>query len=282
MTAARASRSGGVGGAESAKRRARRKLGGCGPVRAAAVAAAVATLTVVAGSSVAHGQVFLGNQAQNDYGTPQRFAVELRFGPYRPAIDSEFEGTGRAPYREFFGNKRRLMSQIEVDYQLWRGFGSLGVGLGVGYFSASGNNPLADGSGISGDTSTLSLVPLSASLVYRFDYTYLRWRVPLVPYAKTGFDYVIWRVKNGNDEVARDPSGGTGRGGTTGWHVAAGLQLVLDFFDPNSARQFDREVGVNHTYLFVEYGRWDVSGFGSDNKLRLGDTTWLAGLMFEF
>lgn len=277
MTALRMS--GGSGGSDaSTGGRARWQRGSSRAVCAGALAA----LAVVGGGAVAQGQVFVGEQAQNAYGTPQRFAFELRFGPYRPSIDSEFQGTGRAPYREFFGNHRRLMSQVELDYQLWRGFGSLGVGVGAGYFSASGNNPLADGTGVSGDRSTLLLVPLSASLVYRFDWTYQRWHVPLVPYAKAGLDYVLWQVKNGNGEVARDPSGGRGRGGTVGWHVAAGLQLVLDFFDPNSARQFDREVGVNHTYLFVEYGRWDVSGFGSENKLRLGDTTWLAGLMFEF
>jgi len=43
------------------------------------------------------------------YRSPQRFAFELKFGPYRPDVDSEFASSGpnaRAPYKDFFGNGR--------------------------------------------------------------------------------------------------------------------------------------------------------------------------------
>jgi hypothetical protein len=214
------------------------------------------------------------------YHSPQNFAFELRFGPYSPDIDSEFDGQ-RAPHKEFFGNKSRLMSQIEFDYQLLRHVGSLGLGVGVGYFTESGKNPTEAGVETD-DRTTLRLFPFSLSAVYRFDLLYERARFPLVPYGKVGFDYVLWSVKNANGDVPDDGVGGRGQGGTWGWHAAVGLSFILDFLDPISAQQFDVEMGVNHTHLFVELGTWNVNGLGMANKLHVGDTTWAGGLLFEF
>ncbi len=242
----------------------------------------LATATVVAVVSLpmmAQAQVI---QGQNDrYKSPQHFALELRFGPYKPDIDSEFGGQ-RTPYQDFFGSGNHLMTQMEFDYQVIRHAGSLGVGLGVGYFSESGHNRAAGTGDLTADTSSLKLIPFSLSAVYRFDLALERWGVPVVPYGKLGLDYAIWSISNGNGDVPDDPAGGVGRGGTWGWHAAVGLSLVLDFLDPAAAHQFDVESGVNHTHLFVELGRWDISGLGGANKLHVGDTTWLTGLLFEF
>jgi hypothetical protein len=217
-----------------------------------------------------------------DLRSEQRFALEIRLGPYRPNIDSEFDGTGRTPFRDYFGTSRRLMTQVEFDYQFYQGMGTAAVGLGVGYFSATGHNLLEDPvGGVSADTSKLKLIPISLSGVYRFDVLFERYKVPLVPYGKLGLDYVMWFITNGNGETPH-AGGGVGRGGTLGWHAAVGLQLVLDFFEPDTARQLDTETGVNHTHLFVELGHWNVSGFGQSGKLHVGDTTWMTGLLVEF
>jgi len=213
--------------------------------------------------------------------SPQHFALELRFGPYRPDVDSEFGGK-RTPYKDFFGSGRHLMTQVELDYQIIRHVGSLGIGASLGYFKQTGNNLYASGSAQqSSDTSSFRLLPFALSAVYRFDLPYERAGIPVVPYGKLGLDYVFWTINNGNDEVPTS-AGGRGQGGTLGWHAAVGLSLVLDFLDPTSAHQFDSEMGVNHTHLFFEYGHFDVSGLGQSNRLHVGDTTWTAGLMFEF
>lgn len=215
--------------------------------------------------------------------SPQHFALELRFGPYKPDVDSEFAGTKRTPgpYQSFFGSKRRLMMQLEFDYQIIRHVGSLGIGLSTGYFKETAAN--VDQKGMTTqDSSSLRLIPFALSAVYRFDLAYERTGIPLVPYGKLGLDYVFWSVENGNSEVPEDASGGRGAGGTLGWHAAVGLSLVLDFFDQNGANQFDEEMGINHTHLFFEYGHIDVSGLGQANRLHVGDDTWTAGMMFEF
>lgn len=243
-------------------------------------AALIVVSTLTALSTPAGAQVIRGDN--NRFKSPQRFAFELRFGPYKPNIDGEFDDTGRAPYAEFFGSKNRLMSQIELDYQLFRHFGSAGIGLGLGYFTATGNNRLAATGDLTDDTSTLKVYPISLSAVYRFDWPLERYKIPLVPYGKLGLDYAIWTISNGNGETPEYGGGGTGRGGTLGWHAAVGLSFVLDFLDPGGARKFDMETGINHTHLFVEFGHWNINGLGASNKLHVGDTTWLAGLLFEF
>lgn len=230
--------------------------------------------------SAAAAQVISGDHDQ--YKSPQHFALELRFGPYKPDIDSEFSGQKQVhPFQDFFGSGRKLMSQVEFDYQIIRHVGSAGIGLGIGYFSEDGANLTVPAGTVSADTSTLKLIPFSLSAVYRFDLPLERFKFPLVPYGKLGLDYVIWSINNGNGDVPQT-AGGIGHGGTWGWHAAVGLSFVLDFLDPAAARQFDAESGVNHTHLFVELGHWNVSGLGAANKLHVGDTTWVGGMLFEF
>lgn len=218
------------------------------------------------------------------HGSPQHFAFELKFGPYRPDIDSEFSGaSGRHPYQDFFGSSRRLMTNMEFDYELLRHVGTVAIGLGLGYFKETANNLAADGTGnTTADTSSLRLLPFSLSAIYRFDLPYERLRIPLVPYGKLGLDYVYWTITNGNGEVPNDPTGGSGQGGTLGWHATAGLSLVLDVFDQDAAHRFDEEMGVNHTAVFFEFNYLDASGLGASNRLHVGDATWNAGIMFEF
>ena len=152
---------------------------------------------------VARAQVITSERGR--HASPQHFALEFRFSPYKPDIDSEFEGTNRHPYQDFFGSGRHLLSQLEFDYQIIRHVGSLGVGASVGYFKTSGKNLIAETDMASADESSLRLIPFSISAVYRFDLPYERLNIPLVPYGKLGFDYVLWTVNNGNEEV---PSAG--------------------------------------------------------------------------
>lgn len=154
--------------------------------------------------------------------SPQRFAVELKFGPYLPAIDHSVGLAGK-PFQDLFGvnpdslaSGWRVLSQLEFDYQFLRLFGTLGAGLSVGYYRISApqpvysdvldkdGKPMTDAVGriksvcsgtaacFSGDENHFNLVPLEALLVYRFDYLARRFRIPIIPYIKGGFAYYIW------------------------------------------------------------------------------------------
>jgi hypothetical protein len=222
--------------------------------------------------------------------TPKEWAIELRFGAYRPDVDSEFSGSGKTPYKTMFGGKRHLMSQLELDWQFFQGFGTLAAAATVGYSSVSAKAFVANSSGAcvtdsngacvrSGDSTSLRLIPIAALLVYRWDVAAELWQIPLVPYAKLGLNYTFWDVTDGNGGVPH-AGGGRGSGGTLGWQACAGISLMLDILDPGATRSLDMETGINHTYLFFE---WDlVDGLGVKNQLHVGDSSWVVGLMFEF
>jgi hypothetical protein len=233
-------------------------------------------------------QVVIGNR--EDYRSPQLFALELRIGPYSPNVDEEFDGA-KTPHRDYYGKKRRVLTQVEFDYQFFRGFGSAAVGVAAGYFHETAHAPLEpqDGQMVDyskrseGDTSRLTLYPLSLVLVYRADQLFRRFGIPVVPYAKAGLNYTFWTVYDANDKVVEPTGamGGRGRGGTRGWQAAIGASLVLDFLDSGAARALDGETGINHTHLFFELTKFQVSGLGQKNRLHLSDNTWVAGLLFE-
>ena len=219
--------------------------------------------------------------------SPQRFALELRLGPYQPDVDGEFDGA-KTPHRDYYGDDQRFLFQIEFDWQIYRApaAGTIGVGASAGYFYETAASPFNANdpptAGRSGDKSRFSLFPLALLAVYRADQAWQLLGIPLVPYGKVGLNYTFWNVFDGNDRVASNPTGGRGRGGTLGWQAAAGLSLVLDIIDPGAARELDGETGINHTHVFIEAAKYEVSGLGQDNRLHVGDTTWSAGLMFEF
>ena len=221
-------------------------------------------------------------ETYNRYKSPQRFAFELTFGPYTPDIDSEFNGA-RTPYKDYFGSGANLLTRVEFDYQFWHRYGSLAAGLGVGYFSVTGNSPVANGTGLpSGDQSQLKIIPISLSAIYRFDYFLQERGFPLVPFGKLGLDWAYWQNTDGNGNIADADSSGHGRGGTLGWHVAGGVALTLDFLDPDAAHDFDQDMGVNHTALTFEFFHSDISGLGQADRLHVGDTNWTLGLLLEF
>ena len=209
-------------------------------------------------------------------GSSRRWNVELRFGPYRPAVDSAFadQGNNDRPYATVFGSGRRLMSQLELDRHLSHSGGTWALGLSGGYFHATGAALEGDLTTRTGDQSGLRIIPFAVSAIYRADWLQERWQVPFVPFAKAGFDCALWSTSETSAAV-------TYRGRTLGWHVAAGLAMTLDFIDADAARAMDRESGVNHTAVFVEFTRITLNGFGAGDELRLGDTTWLAGVMLE-
>ena len=255
-----------------------------------------------------------GENAPERFASPQRFNLEIKFGPYSPNIDATSGLTG-TPFADLFppdkGKTRppgRLLSSVEFDYEfLHKRWGTLAVGHTAGYYrrttqsleyvTSNGNNMTPCTSGKNcvfspGDSTALNIIPLSIEAVYRFDYFATRYHIPFVPYMKIGLAYYIWWIENGGGlfSIAHfDYTGSDGKqhsdsgyGGTFGFVMHPGGAFLLDVIDPSAARVMDAELGINHTYLFCEFSYAAINGFGAGGKMNLSDTTLNAGLSFQF
>lgn len=216
--------------------------------------------------------------------SPQDYALEFRFSPYRPDVDSEPGLGGRRPYADVFGGNSRVLVGAQFDFQLLRipHVGTLGPGLGLSYTTMSARAKLATaraGAEFSDESTSLEIFPAVLLAVLRIDALSRELRIPLVPYLKAGVAAARWRATN---ESGTSSQGGiAGKGTTYGTHVAAGLAFDLNVLDSYAARSMDSSLGINHTYLFVEGYSLGLTGIGQSNALRVGATSWAFGLAFE-
>jgi hypothetical protein len=247
----------------------------------ALVAAAVAVAPGRAQAQQAAEEALAGRH--QSYQSPQHFALELRFSPYNPDIDSDPALHGSNPYATAFGTSARPLLAAEFDWQAARipHVGTIGPGASVGYFWADRLAALAPPLvGVSGETTTLEIFPVYLVGVLRADVLWREAGIPLVPYAKLGVGVAFWRTSNtlGTSHY----QGVAGVGNTTGTQVAFGLGVNLNVLDEYAARNFDEASGVNSTYFFAEWASANYSGLFQANALRVGANYWTFGLAFEF
>ncbi len=204
--------------------------------------------------------------------SPRDWAFHLQFGGYYPQID-ESAGLSDTPFQRVFGDSNRVIAQAGLERYLFKAFGTLGVGLSLGYSEFYGSGFFAEGPDAgerSGDSTSFTVVPVQAYAAYRFDVLAQEMNIPLVPYAKAGVGTWMWWT-----------GGESGQRG--GFSYGGGMQLLLDFFDPRLAVEFDREVGVNNSYLFVDWAAWQANGFRGDDGFDLSDDGIVSfGLALDF
>jgi hypothetical protein len=224
--------------------------------------------------------------------------VGVRVGPYVPGIDDQLgmkNAAGKGPYQAMFGGYS-IMPMLDVDRFLWKGLGQLGVGLSLGYMGKSAH-AWEDGSSPSdpnrprspGDSNSFHLIPVVASAIYRFSYLDDEYGIPLVPYARAGLGYYVWWISApSGDFAAVCKNGGMppctenkAAGATLGFVGSIGLSIRAERIDASAARSM-HESGIEHAGFYGELSLGKVDGFGSDTKLSVGDTTWFAGVEFEF
>ncbi len=208
--------------------------------------------------------------------SPRWGSFEIGAMTYRPDIDSE-PMTPPDPYARAFGTGRGFMFQLAFSRALFTRAGSLEVGLRTGWFRDRGDGLLAGTTIPSGDETTFNVVPASLSLGYRFDWAADRWNVPLAPYARVTLERFNWWVTDGSGSWQE-------QGATNGWSATGGVAILLDFFDPQLARELDMDTGVNSTYLYVDVTRSTVDDFGSSSSWNLSDEKVSIGfgLLFAF
>lgn len=250
----------------------RRRTGGSLRVRALPVlVAAVAMLGVLA-------------SPRAEAASPRTASIAVLTGPYVPMIDREFDSTtGATPFNDIIGESGWTWG-VAIDWILLDGIGELSSGFSVSWLGDTGKGLLSDGSKGS-DKVSMRVVPVTMDLIYRYTDLAEKYRFALVPYGKLGLAYGFWGMYDGTGEVSShtDADGKTtdARGGVWGWNGVVGLRLLLDVFEPKAAKSFDIELGVNHSYLFVEHRWLNLTNFGSKDALDLSDNQLLFGIAFD-
>ncbi|RKH55084.1 MXAN_2562 family outer membrane beta-barrel protein [Corallococcus llansteffanensis] len=210
--------------------------------------------------------------------SPRTGAIIFRGGGYQPRIDTEKALEGKTPYKDTFGDASLLLIELEFQRFFYQGIGTAGLGLSAGYAEKYANALLEDGTQAA-DKAALKVLPLQLNGFYKFDYAAFKWGVPLVPYAKLGLVYSPWWMTKGSaTEVVE---GSKASGGKWGYAATAGVSFLLDVLEPRFARDFDSDLGVNHSYLFAEYTYAEVNNFGGKG-LNLGSRRWMFGLALDY
>ena len=97
----------------------------------------------------------------------------------------------------------------------------------------------------------------------------------LVPYARYGYDYIIW------NEKWDDGNGGKNKisGAKTGSHYGYGVSILLDAFAKSRASLLEAQTGINDTFLTVEWRRQAVD---TGSGLIFSGESITAGLKLDF
>lgn len=219
-----------------------------------------------------------GHRRGQQVESKQEAAFELRVGRYIPEVDSQVNGT---PFEDTFGNSNRYLLGAELDWQLIRvpHLGTIAPGIGWGLTKFSALARFSNGSGVSDADTRLWIMPAYLVGVLRADVLPREFGVPLVPYAKLGLGYALWWSSDGNKSASE--GGKSGRGASYGLTYALGAMFLLDVLAPDDAVTADGLTGINNSYVFAEWFRPQLDGFGSNTVLDLSSSSWVLGLAIE-
>ena len=222
--------------------------------------------------------------------------VGLRLGPYIPDVDGQIAAKPGVPgpYEQMFGGYH-ILTMLDVDYIVWKGAGQLGIGGSAGYWQKTAR-PFTLGANLDspnperqpGNKNAFRLIPLELSATYRMTMLDDNYGIPVVPFIRGGLAYYIWWITTPNGHYARfctdnnsTMCGEKALGASLGLQGAIGLSIRAERIDPSAAMSMQNS-GIQHAGIYAELSLAKVDGFGSNTKLSVGDTTWFAGVDFEF
>jgi hypothetical protein len=188
--------------------------------------------------------------------SPQMWSFEVKTGFWIPK---------NVVMDHFFTKCCNMWTQVQGGLLINRRYG---VELGVGVLYKTGSALGVDSGRVSQDRFGFLLIPMETSFTWRADY--FDWRY-LVPYAKAGFDGVIFR---------EGMHGRTTKGIKFGMHTAGGVAINIGVIG-DASKELDEEYGINDMFLTLEAQYHWIDNFGGKG-LDLSGQLYSIGLLFEF
>lgn len=121
----------------------------------------------------------------------------------------------------------------------------------------------------SADKTKYEQVPILVSILYRFAFSQDQ---IIVPFLGGGYTHVIYMEEINGNKISGD---------RMGYHVRGGLELLLDYFDPQAAREFSMDYKIFNTYLTFEAIYSKADDFGKE-VIDIGGLGYMMGLRFEY
>jgi hypothetical protein len=137
---------------------------------------------------------------------------------------------------------------LDYEWQPFTRFGKLGVILGMGFFTASGNgvyvnDQVTAAHGEARESYTFIGLPISAGGIYRFQFGNRQW---VAPFVNAGLSYyVLAEIRDDGKKPAVV--------GTPAGYGGGGLMFNITAWDRDIAFTMDREYNISNMWLTAEY-----------------------------
>lgn len=173
--------------------------------------------------------------------------------------------SGEFTFKDMYEVEQLTGVDFIYEWQALKGFGKMGLQLGVGFATANAKGYFRNGSldnKVPRESYTFISLPVSLGVVYRFEYAERQW---VAPYIAGGGIY------NGLIEYRND--GESNVVGTGAAYGSGGLLINLTAMNKELAFTMDREYGFSQLWINAEYKR--VQAFSKDldvtsNQISIG------------
>jgi hypothetical protein len=192
--------------------------------------------------------------AAEDLSTSPRWSFEFKGGRFQPALSD---------WDRYYGSDAMRQYVAALGYMPLRALQLAGE---LGYSHDHGQGTLPTSGALGGEVN-YTLMPVHVYALVRGVFTKGQW---LVPYVGGGWTYLYYDQEVVNQQESK--------GHADGWNARAGLQLLLNPLDPNSAEDIRHSLGVQYTYLTLEVQKFSAKVDGTD----LGGKSYLLGLRLEY
>lgn len=151
--------------------------------------------------------------------------------------------SGKTSYKGVYNNKSMNAFFGDYEYYPFQKYGALGLQLGMGFASVSGNGVLNDGANSQAqEVYKMYVIPVSAFIVYRLEFWRRQFFVPYVSGGGTVFGLYESRDDSKKPALAWAPAAGG----------AVGMLFNISRWDPRGSFTMNSDYGVSDLWITME------------------------------
>lgn len=174
-------------------------------------------------------------------------STSIRVGSVTAPNISMESGGNTYTFADIYGDNDLPYLILDYEWQPFRSFGKLGVVMGVGFFTASGNgrfaNPAVQNGEAAKETFTFIGLPISVGGIYRLEFSDRQWFAPFV--VGGGSYYVLGEL--------RDDGKAPKIVGTPAAYAGGGVLFNITRWSKDIDFAMDREYGISNMWLSAEF-----------------------------